>query len=149
MEDLRSFDSPSYSRNPRIMFVFTQMKLAEQRGIGLRNMGKLPEKGYPLPVFEYRSGFLEIRFGRAKRFVVPNKRIDKALSEDDREMLLFIQKNTSVSAPEIAKYHNISDKTAQRRLARLTELGIVQPSGTGRWRKYKVVIKSGDTSRKF
>ncbi len=59
LEELQDFDAPSLSRNPKIMYVFNQMHLAEQRGIGLRNMKHLPEEGFPLPTFKMKAGKLE------------------------------------------------------------------------------------------
>ena len=38
IDDIRTMDLPSISRNPKIMFVYNRMGLAEARGIGLRNM---------------------------------------------------------------------------------------------------------------
>ena len=136
INDLRTFDTGSLSRNPKIMYIFNQMKLAEQRGIGLRNMKLLPHQGLPLPVFENRGGMLEILFARSKNSlkVDPNKE----WTDEDKEGIIFLQSRDAVTAGEYANFMDVSPKTAQRHLARLVELGEVETVGTGRWTKYVI-----------
>ncbi len=58
MQDLQDLDAPSVSRNPKMMYIFNQMRLAEQRGVGLRKLKHLPEQGFPLPTLRMRAGAL-------------------------------------------------------------------------------------------
>jgi predicted HTH transcriptional regulator len=51
------------------MYIFNQMRLAEQRGVGLRKLKHLPEEGFPLPTLKMRADSLEITFGRTKDFI--------------------------------------------------------------------------------
>ena len=90
LADLKTFDTPSVSRNPKIMFVFNKMGLAEQRGIGLRNMKLLPEKGFPLPTFNLKTGMLEVTFGRTKEYLAQQTGIKnlKQLTEEGKEAVL-------------------------------------------------------------
>ncbi len=142
LEDLKTFDTPSVSRNPKIMFVFNKMGLAEQRGIGLKNMKKLNELGFPLPSFNLKAGMLEVTFGRTKDFIAEEKGIDSSsLSLEDKDGLLFIQKNELITVNEYANEFNMPAKTAQRRLADLVGKGIIERIGDRRWAKYKVVEK--------
>jgi ATP-dependent DNA helicase RecG len=138
IDDLRTFDTPSLSRNPKIMYVFNQMKLAEQRGIGLRNMKTLPQQGFPQPVFRSNHGMLEVIFARSKNAIIVNPDIDNELTEEDKEGIIFLQGRDQVTAGEYAAFLGISAKTAQRHLARLVELGEVEIMGVGRWTKYKL-----------
>lgn len=140
LKDLQSFDAGSLSRNPKIMYIFNQMKLSEQRGIGLRNMGKLPDLGYPLPLLEVKIGNLEITFGRTKSYFSPNKEIDAALSEQDRKGLIYIQAKKEVSASDFAKHFKLNAKTAQRRIGKLMDRKLVMSVGSGRWTKYRVML---------
>ncbi|MCW3075104.1 MAG: hypothetical protein JWP69_2173 [Flaviaesturariibacter sp.] len=141
IEDLRTFDTPSLSRNPKIMYIFNQMKLAEQRGIGLRNMRRLPESGFPQPVFEQKAGMLSVIFGRNRDFIsttTTTTASPKELSDDDKDSIIFLQGKTETSAAEFAKHFNISGKTAQRRLSKLADLGVVEITGDKRWTKYQL-----------
>ena len=139
LDDLKTFDTPSVSRNPKIMFVFNKMGLAEQRGIGLRNMKQLPDKGFPLPTFNLKTGMLEVTFGRTKDFFAESKGIDSSkLSQEDKDGLLFIQKNEPVAVKDYAKHFGLTDKTAQRRIAKLNEKGLLVREGDNRWIKYRL-----------
>jgi len=137
LSDLRTFDTPSVSRNPKIMFVFNKMGQAEQRGIGLRNMKQLTEVGFPLPVFDSKAGMLQVTFGRTKDFIADVKGVDSnKLSPEDKDGLLFIQKNQEVSVSDYATHLNLEIKTANRRLKKLVDKGLVIKIGEKKGTKY-------------
>ena len=139
LEELQDFDAPSLSRNPKIMYVFNQMHLAEQRGIGLRNMKHLPEKGFPLPTFRMKAGMLEVTFGRTKEYIakVAGLKDINLMTEDDKEALLFIQKKGEVSRSEFAAEFDLNDKTAQRRLGSLIKKKLIVMIGDRKGARYK------------
>jgi len=134
LEDLKTFDTPSVSRNPKIMFVFNKMGLAEQRGIGLRNMKQLPGMGFPLPTFKMKTGTLEVTFGRTKEYLAQQTGVKnlKKLTEEDKEAVLFIQRKGEVSRADFAVEFDLSDKTAQRRLGSLVNRKLVSVRGRGK-----------------
>lgn len=139
LDDLRTFDAPSVSRNPKIMFVFNKMGLAEQRGIGLRNMKQLTGLGFPLPIFDLKAGMLQVTFGRTKDFIAGVKGVDSnKLSPEDKDGLLFIQENRVVSVSDYATHLNLETKTANRRLKKLVDKGLVIKTGEKRGTKYKL-----------
>jgi len=132
MDDLKNFSAPSISRNPKIMYIFNQMELAEQRGIGMRDMERLPELGFPQPAFGLNAGMLEVTFGRTKEFMSKQaglKNVKQQLTEEDKEALLFIQQREEVSRGEFATEFGLNDKTAQRRLSRLVERKLITVKG--------------------
>jgi len=141
LTDLNSFEAPSLSRNPKIMFIFNQMHLAEQRGIGLRNMKHLPEEGFPLPSFTLKAGMVEITFGRTKNYIAEKAGLKDTttLTDDIRDVFLFIQQRDEVSRSEIVTKFGFNEKTAQRRLAKLIELNLVVMTGSRKGAKYKAV----------
>ena len=105
IEDIRTMDLPSISRNPKIMYVYNRMGLAEARGIGLRNMKRLPEYGFPLPTFNLKGNVLEIVFVRDASLIpelIGGK--TKDLTQEDRDGLFFIQQNQPVSVKEYAAH---------------------------------------------
>jgi ATP-dependent DNA helicase RecG len=138
IKDLETFDAPSISRNPKIMFVFNKMGLAEQRGIGLKNMGQLS----PKPSFDLKAGMLQVTIGRTKDFIAESKGFDSSLlSYEDKNGLLFIEQNSLITVNDYAKEFGLSAKVAQRRLADLIEKGIIERIGERRWAKYKLTEK--------
>lgn len=136
LDDLNRFDAPSLSRNPKIMYIFNQMHLAEQRGIGLRNMKHLPEEGFPLPSFTLKAGMLEITFGRTKEYIAEKVGLDN-LDENDKSAILFIQTKGAVSRSEFAEHFGLNIKTAQRQLIKLKEAGVLKITGAGKYTKYE------------
>jgi len=139
IDDIRTMDLPSISRNPKIMFIYNRMGLAEARGIGLRNMKRLPESGFPLPTFNLIGNILEIVFVRDSSLIPELKGVSaKNLTQEDRDGLFFIQRNELVSVKEYASHFGLTDKTAQRRIANLFNKGLLEKVGENRWVKYRI-----------
>lgn len=139
IDDIRTMDLPSISRNPKIMFVYNRMGLAEARGIGLRNMKRLPDRGFPLPTFNLIGNILEIVFVRDSSLIPELKGVSpKDLTPEDREGLFFIQQKELVSVKEYASHFGLTDKTAQRRIAKLFDKGLLEKVGENRWIKYRI-----------
>jgi ATP-dependent DNA helicase RecG len=139
IDDIRTMDLPSISRNPKIMYVYNRMGLAEARGIGLRNMKRLPDSGFPLPTFYLKGNILEISFVRNSLLIPELKNvIAKDLTLEDRKGLFFIQQNVLVSVKEYASHFGLTGKTAQRRIAKLFDKGLLEKEGENRWVKYRI-----------
>lgn len=140
IEDIKTMDLPSISRNPKIMYIYNRMGMAEQRGIGLRNLKELPSLGFPLPIFKLIGNIIEITLIRDKN------KIDKIfgfedlnLTDKEKEGLAFIQNNGPVSVLEYAEFLKLEKKTAQRRLLDFVNKGIVKTEGENRWTKYSIM----------
>lgn len=139
IEDIRTMDLPSISRNPKIMFVFNRMGMAEQRGIGLRSLKRLPQLGFPLPQFNLKGNIIEVVFGRDSSLIPEMKGFDNPdISKEDREGLYFIQQNEPISVKDYAAKFELTDKTAQRRLVDLVNKGLLVKEGDKRWTKYRL-----------
>lgn len=139
IDDIRTMDLPSISRNPKIMYVYNRMGLAEQRGIGLRNMKQLPNYGFPLPTFNMKGNILEIIFVRDSSLIPELKGINsEGLTQEDRDGLFFIQQNEPITVRDYADNFDLSEKTAQRRIAGLYEKGLLERLGNNRWVRYSI-----------
>jgi ATP-dependent DNA helicase RecG len=139
IDDLRTFDLPSVSRNPKIMYVYNRMGLAEARGIGLRNMKGLLKLGFPLPTFNLKGNVLEIVFMRDASLIPEQKGINADdLTKEDRDGLFFIQQNEPIAVKDYAVHFDLTDKTAQRRIARLYQKGLLAREGENRWIRYSI-----------
>lgn len=137
IDDLQQFKVLWYSRNPKIMFVFNQMKLAEQRGKGISTMKQLPSLGFPLPTFEMdKAGNLVVTFIRTQKALG-----EAGLSEREYNEWLYIQANEPVTRAQFAKRFALADRTAKLHLAKLVDSGHVEQIGRGRATKY--VSKKG------
>jgi len=139
LDDIKTLDLPSVSRNPKIMYVYNRMGLAEQRGIGLRSMKSLSDKGFPLPIIDLKGNVLEIAFARSSDAlpkIISSETAD--LSEQDKQGIQFIQVNQPVAAKDYAEEFGITNKTAQRRLNDLVDKGLIAKEGENRWTKYVI-----------
>lgn len=136
---MRTLDLPSVSRNPKIMYVYNRMGMAEARGIGLRTLKDLPSKGFPLPIFKTIGNILEITLVRNKsQFAIAKGFVNINLSEEDKIGLVYIQNNEPISTSDYANEFNLTNKTAQRRLSNLVEKGVIIKEGEKRWTKYSI-----------
>ena len=65
MEQIQSFNPPMLSRNPILHYVFARMKLAEERGFGLKSLqARASELGLPLPKYSWNAPYLELELYR-------------------------------------------------------------------------------------
>ena len=65
LEQLQSLDAPMLSRNPVLHYVFSQMKLAEERGLGLRSLRRQAARAHlPAPRYRWRSPYLVLTIYR-------------------------------------------------------------------------------------
>lgn len=90
---IKNFNAPSLSRNPKIMFVFDALDLAEQRGLGFMTVRELPEKyGLPLPLVSYEEPYLVFNLPRNAEAV---RKVDVALAELDEGELKMLNSYNS------------------------------------------------------
>lgn len=139
LEDIRTMDLPSVSRNPKIMYVYNRMGMAEARGLGLRNLKDLPSKGFPLPLFKLVGNILEITLVRNKAQFAKAKGFENIdLSDEDKLGLVFIQNNEPITTSDYANEFDLANKTAQRRLSTLLDKGVITKEGEKRWTRYSI-----------
>jgi ATP-dependent DNA helicase RecG len=131
IEDLREFKASWHSPNPKIMYVFSQMNLAEQRGKGIKSMKQLPSLGFPLPTFEIQTGNLVVTFARTRSGL---GRV--GMSAQEYKEWLYVQAHQPVTRAQFATQFNMPAKTAQNHLSRLIELGAIFSQGKGKAIRY-------------
>jgi ATP-dependent DNA helicase RecG len=131
IEDLKEFKASWHSRNPKIMFIFNQMKLAEQRGKGISAMKQLPSLGFPHPTFELQTGNLVVTFARSRTSLG-----NTGMSEQEYKEWLYIQAHEPVTREQFAKQFGLPGKTALNHLSRLIKMGVILSGGKARAIKY-------------
>lgn len=136
-EQISSFNAPSLSRNPTIMFVFDKMGLAEQRGLGFETVRGLPKQGIPLPKVTFEDPYvvltLPLSYEKAKDVIYAG------LSDNEIRGYEYLKLNGPVGKMDMSKNLGLSVKTAQRIMFSLASKGLVETVGGGRYIKYKVV----------
>lgn len=142
---IANFNAPSLSRNPKIMFVFDALDMAEQRGLGFMTVRELPEKyGLPLPLVSYEEPYLVFTLPRNAEAV---KKVDNTLAELDvseLKILNFFKLNEgqSFSKSEVVNSLGISARTAERELKHLVDLQLLVRDGVGRGTVYCLARKT-------
>jgi len=126
LEQIESLKAPTLSRSPKITYVFNQLELSEERGLGFETLRSLPtDHQLPLPVIEYDSPYLVFTF--------PRKAGEQQLGLD------YIRINNGVSRQKYAEFFNLEDRTAGRRLKELEEKGLIERVGSGPATTYKAL----------
>jgi ATP-dependent DNA helicase RecG len=144
-EQMQAFNAPTLSRNPLIHYVFAQMNLAEEKGLGLPTLRRLPEThGLPMPRFEYQDPYLVLTIFRDAAADVSMAKSGRRAEQSDEAIWdaaiwSWARKQGAVTTPDIAKQFELPIRTARRKVAELVEAGKLRQEGKGRATKYIVI----------
>ena len=135
LDDIRTLNAHSLSRNPKIMYIFDQLRLVEQRGLGFQTIKELPEKyDLPLPQITYEAPYICLKFPRSIDAITGPEGTD--LNAEELKGLDWIRLNGPVSKKAYAEQFGFNEKKAQRQLVSLKEAGVITQRGGGRSIKY-------------
>lgn len=143
LEQMQNFSSPMRSRNPVLHYVFNQMGLAEERGLGLKSMRtKAKKAGLPLPKFSFEEPYLVLTIYRSDEGVTETLEPGVLSELNTREMRGYQWLAKQAEPVSRTKYQQAM-KTGPRagglHLKKFIELGIVEKEGAGRATKYRAV----------
>lgn len=142
MQQLEAFDAPMLSRNPVMHFVFAKMKLAEERGLGLKSMRtRASAAGLPLPSYSYKAPYVVLTLypdAASATIDVGEKTLAK-LSDSERAGWAWLVTRETVTTAEYEEAMAVPNRTAKNHLKKLTELGLLRMTGAGRATRYEVV----------
>lgn len=142
LEQMYSLDPPALSRNPSLHLVFSKMRLAEERGLGLKSMRERAAKaGLPLPAYSFKAPYLSLTINRTAEAAMPDSVSGRhpELSPAEREGWEWLVTQTVVSAADYQAAMGASLRTARSHLQRFTELGLLRRTGAARATRYEVV----------
>jgi len=142
MANLQTFDAPMLSRNPVLHYVFAKMKLAEERGLGLKSMkSRASAARLPLPSYGYKAPYVVLTLYREAQGAIPESRRDilKQISVAERAGWDWLATQDHVTTSEYQKAMDLPNRTAKHHMKKLTELGLLKRVGAGRATRYEVV----------
>ena len=150
LQQLQEFNAPMLSRNPLIHFVFRQMKLAEERGLGLKTMRRLLlDAGLPAPIYTYDAPYLVLTIFRSAEAAAAglSREVQGRLSEIELAgwNWLLRQLPRWVQTSEYVEALGRDAKAARRDLNHLADLGLAVRSGETRARRYRALRPPGRT----
>ena len=132
LEQIQNFNAPSLSRNPKIMYVFEQMNMVEQRGLGFKTINELPIKyNLPLPVVTFDNPYIVFTFPRTMdslKEVAGNDAL-KELNADELRGYEYIRLVKKTTRKKYETQFGYDTKKAGRHLAKMTELGLISKKG--------------------
>jgi len=142
LEQMQSFSAPMLSRNPTLHFVFSQMDLAEERGLGLKSMKQRAEQaGLPRPAYTWKDPYLVLTLYRsaesAARTLKPE--ILEGLNDDERTGWQQITTLEVITKATYAGATGYDPRKGQRHLKRFVELGLLRRLGSGKATSYEIV----------
>lgn len=142
LEQVKRFNAPSLSRNPKIMYVFDQMDMVEQRGLGFQTIKDLPQKhNLPLPLVSFDAPYLVLTFLRSgdslKKFF-PNKALEN-LNAEELKGFDFIKLKGVLTRKEYEEHFGFNKKKAERHFKVFVEQGLVERKGSGPGTFYEAI----------
>lgn len=139
MEQLQTFTAPMLSRNPILHYVFSQMDLAEERGLGLKSMKLRTEKaGLPLPAYTWENPYVVLTLYRSAESASRTLRSDvlELLNDDERAGWEFVARRGDITSGELKKELGYDERKAQRILKKLMEVKLIRRVGKGPATRY-------------
>ena len=141
LEQLKSFSAPMLSRNPVLHFVFGKLRLAEERGLGLKSLRtKAQEEGLPLPKYSWNDPYLVLTIFLAEDGATESVASDvlKQLSYKERLGLKWLSTVGNCTSSDYIDSQGVAERTARRHLSRFVELGLATKTGAGPATEYHV-----------
>ena len=142
LEQIKQFSAPSLSRNPKIMYVFDQLELVEQRGLGFATIKELPEKfNIPLPLVEYKEPYMVFTFprsGDSLKKISPLKAL-KNLNDEELKGYDFVRLNRTLTRKEYEEHFGFDKKKAERHFKVFVEQNLVERKGSGPGTYYEAI----------
>lgn len=142
LEQMRAFNAPMLSRNPILHYVFSQIEMAEERGLGLKSMKlRAQETGLPLPTYEWQDPYLVLTLYRTAAAAAQalGQEVLSQLAPEEQRGWEFISKRNELTQKEYSEELKVTARTAQRHLGRFVELGLIQRLGKGPSTRYSRV----------
>lgn len=116
------------------MYVFDQLKLVEQRGLGFQTIKELPDRfDLPLPLVSFENPYMVFTFPRsakAIKVIIPESKLSQ-LNEEELAGFDLIKVKGSITRKEYEEHFGFETKKAERHLKHLVELGLIVRKGSG------------------
>jgi ATP-dependent DNA helicase RecG len=142
LRQLQDFSAPMLSRNPVLHYVFAQLGLAEERGLGLKSLRTgASDLGLALPQYTWEPPYLVLTVYRTTEGAVRllGRSAGTHLTADEKATLELILTRGSITSPELMSVMSFDERKAQRVLKKLVEGAMVGREGKGRATWYSIV----------
>ena len=145
LKSLQDFTATPLSRNKKLAFVFSQMKLMEETGLGMDTYREMRNKYHlPLPIITYETPNLVVNFPRTSDAVRELSNKDAVAQLNDEELVGydFVKERKEVSRKEYEEHFGYERKKASNQLRKMKDLGLIGDNGESpKSNKYRYVYK--------
>lgn len=141
LEQMQDFTAPMLSRNPVMHFVFAKLRLAEERGLGLKSLRlKAKEAGLPLPRFSWNNPYLVLSIFLSADGATDAIAEDvvSELSPSELEGWKWLSSVGRSNSSQYAESQAVDVRTARRHLKSFHKLDLVRLEGSGPTTEYVV-----------
>ena len=142
IEKFNDFNVPPESSNPKIAYLFNEIDVVEELGLGMKELKKLAKnQQLPKPSFRmHEQYFVTTIYTKAGAKLSSTELPDKVkeLSTDEKKGFELIRNRGQITSNEYQNLIGVSERTARRHLSKMTELGLLQVEGAGRSTIYKL-----------
>lgn len=142
LEQLKNFKAPMLSRNPELHYVFSQMDLAEERGLGMKTLQSLPERyNLPLPLYSFDNPYLTLTLYRSSGGAIKalEPKVLLSLNEDEKVGWEFLTSKVTITKKQYVEHMGFDDRKAQRHLKKFVDSGLLRKVGSGPSTSYEIV----------
>jgi len=132
LDDVKSFQASSLSRNPKITYIFSKMDLMEEAEMGMETFREMNQKyNLPLPVFDFKAPYLSLTFVRSLQAIkkISGNNSIQGFTDDQLRGFEWIKSKGIVSTKEYAKNFGYTQRTASRHLALMLDAGLIVTNG--------------------
>lgn len=139
---LQSLDAPMLSRNPSLHYVFNRLKLAEERGLGLKSMRQAAKSSeLPLPSFSYDEPYLKLAIYADAEAALTSRGpgVLEELSPAEQEGWKWISAQEGFSTADYESALGVPNRTARNHITTFLKLGLLRRHGRGRATRYEVI----------
>lgn len=144
LDQMSSFDAPMLSRNPVMHYIFAKMKLAEERGLGLRSMRVgARQAGLPPPQYSWNDPYLVLTLYQTAEAAITSllQDVRNSLTEAEYTGWRWLTSQGRAKSSEYANGMAVDGRTARRHLNHFVELGLVRKNGSGPSTDYEVSLR--------
>ena len=142
LEQMRSFNAPMLSRNPVLHYVFSRMRLAEERGLGLKSLREgAKDAGLPLPRYKWEPPYLTLtlyRHAAALASDLAGPAGPERLTKDRKVVWGIVSTHESITTRELIERTGFDERKVQRIMNDLRDAGLLRRIGNGRATCYEV-----------
>lgn len=140
MDKFYEYNVPSISRNQKIAFIFNQMHLVEERGLGMKELKDLKDAGNPAD-FKLNGEIFITTIYRVKTKSKATGKKEEAIDISADLVKAFVTEKGKISTGDYATRFNVQTKTASRHLNKLVTEGVLDREGEKKGTRYFIKKK--------